>query len=209
MRIWILLLVLVAALIGVNEWVNKTPTKPERVDIVNKDEVKEFQPKAKLKPGSVVSLETSKGVIEYVLLEKDCPKTTKRIAELVKKGAYDGVKFPRVEKDILIQSEEAKIKVKPMKRELLQNLGNSKGAVGMARTNDPDSATSVIYILIEPQPQLDGKYTVFGRVISGMDVVTKIEKGDNIEKATIRRLTPEDEKKFNKVLRIESERRTQ
>ena len=59
------------------------------------------------------------------------------------------------------------------------------GAVAMARAQDPDSAGSQFYITLAPQPMLDGQYTVFGQVVSGMDVVKKIAKGDKIVSMTI------------------------
>jgi cyclophilin family peptidyl-prolyl cis-trans isomerase len=90
---------------------------------------------------------------------------------------------------------------------LFRSLIHTKGTVGMARTSNVNSATSVFYILIEPLPHLDYEYTVFGRLIRGMDVATAIKKGDMIKSATVRLITDADKKEFAKVLKIESERR--
>jgi cyclophilin family peptidyl-prolyl cis-trans isomerase len=60
-----------------------------------------------------------------------------------------------------------------------------KGAVAMARTNEPDSAGSQFYICLDAQPSLDGKYAVFGQVEKGMEYVEQIQMGDKMEKVTI------------------------
>lgn len=211
MKRWILLIVLIAAMVGSYNWLNETPSELKREEIKQKpttEALNEFK-RASLTPGRVVELQTSKGNIDFTLFEKDCPLTTKRIADLVTTGAYNGVKFPRVE-NWVIQTADAKKKVKPMGVEVMRGLTNAKGAVGMARVgNDLNSNTSVFYILLDPQPGLDMQYTIFGRVIRGMDIAMKIRKGDVIRKATIRPLTPKDQKDFMNVLKIESERRTQ
>jgi peptidylprolyl isomerase/peptidyl-prolyl cis-trans isomerase B (cyclophilin B) len=59
------------------------------------------------------------------------------------------------------------------------------GTVAMARRQEPDTAGSQFYICLVPLPSLDGKYTVFGQVIEGMDVVNKVQKGDKMKKVTI------------------------
>lgn len=196
---------LLSGFIGAQIWLNQTPTKLERVKLrdipVNK--------KATMTLGRVVELHTSRGQIDFILFEKDCPKTTKRIADLVQKGCYNGVKFPRVE-NWIIQTTSCKEKVKPMGLEILDGLSHAKGAVGMARLpNDVNSNTSTFYILLDPQTGLDQQFTVFGRLISGMDVAMKIKKNDVIKSAIIRPLTNADKKKFNEVLTISAERRVQ
>jgi cyclophilin family peptidyl-prolyl cis-trans isomerase len=60
------------------------------------------------------------------------------------------------------------------------------GSVGMAHAGDPKSAETQFYIIIQPRPGLDGKYTVFGKVVSGMDVVQKIRKADMLKKASVK-----------------------
>jgi cyclophilin family peptidyl-prolyl cis-trans isomerase len=74
---------------------------------------------------------------------------------------------------------------------------------------DYSSNTSVFYILKEPQFNLDGEYTVFGRLIKGMDVVLNMTNRDYIVSARIRPFTKTDKKAFDEVLRIEAERMTQ
>ncbi|MGI6296319.1 MAG: peptidylprolyl isomerase [Armatimonadota bacterium] len=209
---------LLAGLAGSSVWLSnyQESKKPQRVDLAS-DAMKKLtddeqtpkpEKKATKKPGRVVVLNTTRGVIEFVLFEQDCPKTTARIAELVEGGFYNGVHFPRVE-DWVIQTESAKKEVEPMGIETADGLIHAKGTVGMARSADVNSNTSVFYITLEPAFHLDFEYTVFGRVIKGMDVAMKIQTGDMIKTATIRPLTDNDVKLLDRVLQIESDRRTQ
>lgn len=64
-------------------------------------------------------------------------------------------------------------------------LTHQRGAVAMARSNDPNSASAQFYVALEALPELDGRYAVFGRVSSGMDVIDRIQQGDRIVKATV------------------------
>lgn len=204
-RYWCIATVLfVAAFVCTQIWINSEPRERKRVTL-EKPTLK----KATKTPGRIVELHTSKGQIDFVLFEEDCPKTTKRIVDLVQKGSYNGVKFPRVE-EWIIQTSEAKEKVEPMELEAADGLSNVKGAVGIARQlNDANSNRSTFYILLDPQTGLDSQFTVFGRVINGMDVAMKIEKDDVIKSAKVRPLTNEDKKKFNEILTIAAERKTQ
>jgi len=208
----LLFVVMAAALVGYATISNRI-TDTAHDNAPRREELKQQLPssasipakKATLNPGRVVQLHTSKGLIEFVLFEQDCPKTTKRIADLVSKKAYDGVKFGRVEKDDLIQTDEAKVKVKPMGCELVRGMTHAKGSVGMARGESHQSNTSQFYILLKPHLALDLEYTNFGRLINGMDVAMKIEVGDVIRRAALRELTEGDKKRFFEILRIESD----
>ena len=208
MKLWlwgIAIVLLMAGFVGAQIWINQTPNKLERVELPQPPTYK----KATLTPGRVVELHTSKGEIDFVLFEKDCPKTTKRIADLVQKGCYNGIKFPRVE-NWVIQTDACKETVKPMGIEVRDGLSHAKGAVGMARVgNDLNSNTSIFYILLDPQTSLDQLYTVFGRLINGMDVAMKLKKNDVIKSAIVRPLTKADKKKFYAILTIEAERKTE
>ncbi|MHB9037009.1 MAG: peptidylprolyl isomerase [Armatimonadota bacterium] len=208
MKRWIIVAILLAGMFGAYNWLSGTETQPERVEAV-KPPASPPKKKATMTPGRVVELHTKHGEIDFVLFEKDCPITTKRVADLVAAGGYNGIKFERVEPHILIQTGAVKTN-KPLStigREFADGLTNTKGTVGMARTNDPNSATSVFYILIEPLPQLNYEYTSFGRLIRGMEVVTSIKKNDKILSATLRPFNAEDKKALGKVLQTESERR--
>ena len=208
MKLRIALIVLIAVLIGISAWLNGLPQGPERVQLpLPVPPTEKKHKKATLTPGRVVQLQTVKGEIDFVLFEKDCPKTTARIIKLVEDGAYNRVAFTRVEKDTLIQTDLSRKKVETMGCEVADGLDNVKGAVGMARKSSYDSVESSFYILLEPLAHLNQEYTVFGRLIKGMDVAMKIKKNDDIKSARIREFTPADRKLFDEVLRIEVERK--
>ena len=212
-KLWGALAILLVVLGGVSCLINKEQIQPQRQVLEPPKEMTQTNSQPKLKdatkePGRVVVLNTNRGGIEFVLYEKDCPKTTARIADLIARGKYNGVKFPRAE-NWVIQTEEAKEKVPPMGIEVAKGLTHAKGSVGMARPMDPNKNTSVFYITLEPSPHLDLQYTNFGRVIKGMDTAMKIRKGDVIKTATIRPFTAADKKLFYDALQVESDRRTQ
>jgi peptidyl-prolyl cis-trans isomerase B (cyclophilin B) len=151
-----------------------------------------------LKGDEKVVLKTSKGDITITLYAKDAPNTVATFLELVTSKFYDGTTFHRVEPGFVIQGGDPLTK-DPKADPTLYGTGdpgfrlkaefNSRkhdtGAVAMARAQDPDSAGSQFYITLAPQPMLDGQYTVFGQVTSGMNVVDKIAKGDKIESMTV------------------------
>lgn len=211
-RLWGILVILLAALGGVSWLLSKQQTGPEteKLKPPSDEAVKNMNqgPKpVKLKnatkePGRVVVLDTTRGQIEFILYEKDCPKTTKRITDLVQAGAYNGVTFPRVE-NWVIQTDLAKKQVPTMGIEVTNGLTHVKGTVGMARAADLNSNTSVFYITLQSAPQLDLDYTNFGRVIRGMDVATKIKLGDKIKSATLRPSTPADKQTLQGLLKAD------
>lgn len=133
---------------------------------------------------AVVTLQTTKGVIKYRFYSQDAPKTTKRIAELVAQGFYNGLTFHRVVPGFVIQGGDpsgngtggsgVKLAAEFNKRRHIE------GTVAMARSSDPNSADSQFYISLGTHHHLDDNYTVFGQVIEGMDVVKKIEMGDRM-----------------------------
>ena len=137
----------------------------------------------------VVRIETDKGAIEFELFPKDAPETVKNFVKLASSGFYDGLVFHRVVPKFVIQGGDPSgngsggpgymIKAEFNQRQHLA------GTVAMARSTDPDSAGSQFYICLEPQPYLDGKYTVFGQVTEGMDVVKAIQAGDVMKKVAI------------------------
>lgn len=214
-KLWGSLAVLLVAFVCMSWWLSDHQNLPERVDVsaqqlklLSKSQAAPKAKQATKEPGRVVVLNTNRGTIEFVLYEKDCPKTTARIAELVNGGFYSGVKFPLVENS-MIQTQPAKKQVPAMGGEIVSGLTHAKGTVGMARSSDTNSNTSVFYITLEPAYQLDLQNTIFGRVIKGMDVAMSIKPGDVIRTATLRSLTRDDKERFDDALKIESERRTQ
>ena len=136
----------------------------------------------------MVEMTTSKGVIRLELDAKNAPITVANFLEYVKSGHYDGTIFHRVIPGFVIQGGglqsgmTEKATGTPIENEADNGLKNLTGAICMARTNEPHSATSQFFINLKDNSFLDhtGKsatgwgYAVFGRVISGMDVVEAI-----------------------------------
>lgn len=135
----------------------------------------------------IVILETSKGNIEIELDSKNAPISTENFLAYVNKGHYDGTVFHRVIPKFMVQgggflpNGSQKETLAPIKLESRNGLNNTRGTIAMARTNVPDSATSQFFIntqdnaFLNYKPGNDG-YAVFGKVISGMEVVDEIEK---------------------------------
>ena len=110
------------------------------------------------------------------------PGHVARIKELARQGFYDGVVFHRVIEGFMAQGGDptgtgAGGSGKKLKAEFSAE-PHVRGTLSMARTNDPNSADSQFFICFGPTPFLDGKYTVWGKVVEGMDFVDKIKKGD-------------------------------
>ena len=136
----------------------------------------------------VVAVETSMGTFKVELFEDKAPETVKNFLKYVGDKHYDGTIFHRVISDFMIQGGgfEPGMKEKktrdPIKNEASNGLSNLKGTIAMARTGEPNSATSQFYINVQDNTNLDKAkdprgvgYCVFGRVIKGMEVVEKIK----------------------------------
>ncbi|MCZ7396875.1 MAG: peptidylprolyl isomerase [Candidatus Methanoperedens sp.] len=141
-------------------------------------------------PNQTAVLETQKGTIKFELYETEAPITTKNFIDLTNKGFYNGLTFHRIEPGFVIQGGDPKGdgtggSGKNIPLEIAPSLTHRKGAVGMARSQDPNSASSQFYICLEDAKFLDRNYAVFGLVTEGMAVAAKIRKGDKILKATI------------------------
>lgn len=134
-----------------------------------------------------VLLKTTEGDIKVELYPSQAPKTVANFLEYVKSGQYSGTIFHRVIKGFMIQgggytaSYAEKPTRAPIPLESRNGLKNSMGTIAMARTSDPNSATAQFFIntvdnagLDYPNPDGNG-YAVFGKVVSGLDVVKKIE----------------------------------
>jgi peptidyl-prolyl cis-trans isomerase A (cyclophilin A) len=134
----------------------------------------------------VVLMDTSLGKIKLELFPREAPITVKNFLTYTKEGFYNGTAFHRVISGFMIQGGGLtpdlmeKPTKKPIRNEAANGLKNKRGTIAMARTGDPDSATSQFFInlvdndgLDRPRPDGHG-YAVFGRVIEGMDVVDRI-----------------------------------
>jgi len=145
-------------------------------------------------PAGKVLLQTSMGNIT-IQLRDDKPITTGNFKNLVQQGFYNGVIFQRIVADFVIQGGmNASASVATIPDEVGSNNHNDRGTVAMAKTIQPNSATSQFYINVKDNNDLDSGYTVFGTVISGMDVVDAISN-----------VTTEDEKPVTDVVIIKAE----
>ena len=130
-------------------------------------------------------IKTSMGSVELELNSEKAPVTVANFIRYAKDGAYDKTVFHRVIKDFMIQGGGMDDKMKerptrsPIRNESANGLQNLRGTIACARTSAPDSATSQFYINHKDNNSLDGAadhpgYTVFGKVVKGMDVLDKI-----------------------------------
>lgn len=151
--------------------------------------------------GPVIVLETARGTMEIETYPEEAPKTVAQIVELVKGGFYDGQRFHRAEPKFVIQigdpasrdvSKEAwwgrTGSGKPIGiAEITKKRRHVRGAVAMAYAgSDARRADSQFYVLLDPHPELDARYTVFGGVIKGMEVADAIRRGDVLRKAYLK-----------------------
>ena len=117
------------------------------------------------------------------------PATVAQIKALVRQGFYDGLTFHRVIDGFMAQTGDPKGNGTggsghPLKAEF-SNEKHVRGTVSMARASDPNSADSQFFIMFAPAPSLDGKYSIWGEVVSGMEYVDKIKKGDPARNGTV------------------------
>jgi cyclophilin family peptidyl-prolyl cis-trans isomerase len=129
-------------------------------------------------------LETTHGRVVIELLPDLAPNHVARIKELASQGFYDGVVFHRVIEGFMAQTGDPTGtgrggSGKNLKAEF-SNVSHQRGTVSMARANHPDSADSQFFICFDDASFLDGKYTVWGRVIEGMENVDKIKRGEPV-----------------------------
>ena len=135
--------------------------------------------------------EGANGTIVIDLAEDSAPQHAARLAELAAEGAYDGVVFHRVIEGFMAQTGDVQFgkmggdmrmagrggSDKPDLKAEFSEVPYERGVVGMARSQDPDSANSQFFIMFAPGPFLNGQYTVVGHVTEGMDVVDQIKRG--------------------------------
>ena len=142
-----------------------------------------------------VTISTDRGAIELELYPAHAPRTVNNFVFLVKEGYYDGVSFHRVINNFMIQGGdptgtgrggpgyqfEDELKANPLKHET--------GVISMANAG-PNTNGSQFFITHAPQPHLDGRHTVFGKVVKGQDVVNAIRQGDRMLSVTVTEETP-------------------
>ena len=141
-----------------------------------------------MKQTGVITLEKG-SEIRLEFYPEDAPKTVENFVALAKKGFYNGLNFHRVVPDFVVQGGCPKgngtggpgymVKAEFNKQK------HVRGTLAMARSQSPDSAGSQFYICYGATPHLDGQYTVFGHVVSGMEHVDRIKQGDKMTSVTI------------------------
>jgi cyclophilin family peptidyl-prolyl cis-trans isomerase len=142
-------------------------------------------------PNRKAIIETNKGAITIELYEDKAPITAGNFIDLLERGFYDGLKFHRFEPGFVIQGGDPRGngtggfvdpqtgRERRIKLEVAPELKHGDaGAVAMARSQDPNSASCQFYITLGPAAFLDMNYAVFGRVTDGMDAVNKLRAGD-------------------------------
>jgi cyclophilin family peptidyl-prolyl cis-trans isomerase len=153
-------------------------------------------------PGNTMIITLKDGDVTIALRPDLAPKHVAQIKKLVRQGAYDNVAFHRVIDGFMAQTGDVKFgnlakgfsadavgtggsDLPDLPAEFSQTEHYKRGVVGMARSQDPDSANSQFFIMFAPAPALDGQYTIVGNVVSGMDLVDKIKKGDEADNGTV------------------------
>jgi|TARA_B110000261_G_scaffold13522_1_gene13666 cyclophilin family peptidyl-prolyl cis-trans isomerase len=144
---------------------------------------------------NIMILKLKDGDIKIELFDKVAPNHVKRIKQLAEDGKYDGVVFHRVIDGFMAQTGDVKFGNSlndefdlkragmggsdlPDLKEEFSDLPHERGTLSMARSQDPNSANSQFFICFKASAFLDRQYTVFGKVIEGMELVDKIKRGD-------------------------------
>ena len=148
-------------------------------------------------PRAVITMEKG-GEIVLEFFPADSPNHVKNFLDLAKKGFYDNQRVHRVEPGFVVQFGDPQSKTLPMDDDKMGTGGPGytikaefnkrpfdRGVLGMARTNDPDSAGSQVYLMLGQAHFLNGQYTAFGRVAKGLEVVDTIKVGDRIKSITV------------------------
>jgi cyclophilin family peptidyl-prolyl cis-trans isomerase len=146
-------------------------------------------PALALDPENALYLDLAFGRVVISLQPDVAPKTCAQIKKLVRAGFYNGLTFHRVIDGFMAQTGDPTGtgtggSGHPLKAEFSQE-PFVRGVVAMARTSDPNSADSQFFIMYAAAPGLDGKYTIFGHVESGMEFVDKIKKGDKVNNGMV------------------------
>ena len=140
---------------------------------------------AELDPENTLVLETTKGKATIALRPDLAPNHVARIKELAREGFYDGTPFHRVIDNFMAQGGDPTGtgtggSGKKLKAEFSAEK-HLRGVCSMARSQSPDSADSQFFICLADSPWLDKQYTVWGKVVDGMDMVDKIKKGEPVK----------------------------
>jgi peptidylprolyl isomerase len=137
----------------------------------------------KLDPENTIYLDVTSGRVVIQLFPDLAPKTVERIKTLARQGFYDNTPFHRVIEGFMAQDGDPTgtgtggSKLPDLPAEFTSLRRFLRGTCGMARTENPNSGNSQFFIMFAPYPSLDGKYTIWGQVVQGMDFVDRIKRG--------------------------------
>jgi cyclophilin family peptidyl-prolyl cis-trans isomerase len=151
----------------------------------------------------VVVVETSKGTFVFETYPEEAPVTVAHVVSLVRQRFYDGQRVHRAIPGFVVQFGDPQTRDLERRHswgrgaaggsgtqvgvaEITTRRLHRRGAVGMAHMGDPAKADSQVYVTLAPRPDLDGRYVVFGGVISGLDVPSRLAVGDEIRRVFIR-----------------------
>ncbi|MER8972210.1 MULTISPECIES: peptidylprolyl isomerase [unclassified Mesorhizobium] len=153
-------------------------------------------------PENTMIVTLKDGDVTIALRPDLAPKHVAQIKKLVRQGAYDNVAFHRVIDGFMAQTGDVKFgnmksgfnadavgtggsDLPDLPAEFSSTEHYQRGVVGMARSDDPNSANSQFFIMFAPAPPLDGQYTIVGNVVGGMELVDHIKKGDEAQNGTV------------------------
>jgi cyclophilin family peptidyl-prolyl cis-trans isomerase len=164
----------------------ETPVRILKVTI-EKKKVEPFLTATPDEMRKTVTLKTTLGSIQIKMEPDWAPNHVRNFLKLVSTGWYNGTAFHRLVKDFVVQGGMGNTRsgnaahpadrwVRPLKGEFRADIKHVRGIVSMARTDDPDSATTSFFLMLGAAPNLDGQYSAFGRVVSGMEVLDAFEK---------------------------------
>jgi cyclophilin family peptidyl-prolyl cis-trans isomerase len=153
--------------------------------------------------GPVIVVETTKGTFEFETYPTDAPKTVAHVVDLVTRGFYDGQRVHRALPGFLVQWGDPRSRDvareadwgrgadassgKPIGvSEIRKKRTNVRGAVAMAHPGNPALADSQIYVTLADRPDLNGRYTVFGHLIGGDEILPRLERGDSVVRMYLR-----------------------
>lgn len=153
--------------------------------------------------GPIIVVDTTKGSFAFETYPNEAPKSVAHIEQLVRDSFYDGQRFHRVLPGFVVQWGDPR-STDPAKEadwgrgdaassghpigvaEISKKRIHTKGAVALAHPGDPAKADSQIYVTLADRPDLDGRYTVFGHIIAGADVLSRLQRGDVILQMYVR-----------------------
>jgi peptidylprolyl isomerase len=138
---------------------------------------------------NTIYLDVPAGRVVIAMRPDLAPATSAQIKALVRRGFYNGLVFHRVIAGFMAQTGDPNGdgtggSGHPLKAEFSSEKF-ARGTVAMARASNPDSADSQFFIMFAPEPSLDGKYTIWGNVVAGMEFIDQIKKGDPANNGTV------------------------